>query len=160
MYTNPLLCQQDSRVSYLNNQPVMCFCLRRRCLRGKRIVQIEEIVKFVLSNLQRWHHVWFLLSFLTSAGQCSPAISSSIETGNCRGRGILLHNSLLLLSFILFIYLVAIQIDLTNAYWVPTNSLVSSLFVQFFLAGPKIYLCIFNNFFRQDLQCRKYSLSG
>lgn len=35
---------------------------------GKRTAQIEEIVKSVLSNLQRWNHVLFLLSFLTSAG--------------------------------------------------------------------------------------------
>lgn len=53
MYTNPLLCQQDSKMTYLNDYFVMCFCLKRTTLVGKRIVEIEEIVKSVLSNLQR-----------------------------------------------------------------------------------------------------------
>lgn len=38
LYTNPLLCQQDSRVTYLNDYFVMCLCLRRTSLMGERIV--------------------------------------------------------------------------------------------------------------------------
>lgn len=67
-YTNPLPCQQDSKMTYLNDYFVMCFCLKRTTLVGKRIVKIEEIVKSVLSNLQRWHQVLLSLSFLTLAG--------------------------------------------------------------------------------------------
>lgn len=81
MYTNPLLCQQDSKMTYLNDYFVMCFCLKRTTLMRERIVQIEEIVKSVLSDLQRRHRrVLLLLSFLTSAGQCSRAIPLNTDS--------------------------------------------------------------------------------
>lgn len=67
-YTNPLLCQQDSKMTYLNDYFVMRFCLKGRALMGERIAQIEEIVKSVLRELQRGYPVLLFLSFLTSAG--------------------------------------------------------------------------------------------
>lgn len=137
MYTNPFLCQQDSKMTYLNDYFVMCFCLKRTTLMGERIVQIEEIVKSVLSNLQRRpRRVLLLLSFLTSAG-CALKLYPWTQTRNLRQREILPHIfSAIRLFTCLFVYLfIYCYSVLTNVSWLPSTLVIPLCLPS--VQGPK-----------------------